>query len=525
MELAIAAGIAYLGYRVSGAQARAPPPSTPAPRRAGQQPPSELLAADRAAAAARWDAAADPRVSGIITPHTNPGTGPLPFFRSAKSQNTNDAVKQTRLELFTGATETDASATGTWQHKAVSGPRFAPAETAARVTSDGRPGNAQLDLGAAAERFRLTPKMNNVLPVQQLRVGPGVGVGAQVAATDGFHPMFRVLPSEDSLGSYRKSQLPGGMVAGKAAVDAREGEALVAKNRAADRFYEQSARPDEPAGAAHLRAQRVLPRLPRDPNTRRAHEHYVGGGAARAGSALGTPGAESRGRDRTAQFPVVNAAAAAGTAGAAGHYTRLTLDAARYDSQQREAAPPGVVNARGAVPAGEAFGAADLPPTQRNLTGGFPLGGGGTRVGGGAARPLDAPGGTLRQTLHGGGAVLAGAAGVPATRQDNDQRQGLEREAKRAGQLTGRLEVGGRMNVLDPGAVNVGARRAGGRDARVASHGAGLPRGAGLADLGQPARRGGSMATPENPWVHDLGLAARQLESNDVALPSFAPAN
>jgi hypothetical protein len=519
MELAIAAGIAYLGYSFSSRHARAPPPRpTPADKGPDHAPPSELLAADRTASAARWDRAADPRVSGIITPNTNPNAGPLPFFRSAKKQNTNDAVKQTRMELFTGMTETDVSQTGTWQHKAVAGPRFAPAESRARVTSDGKAGNAMAD--PDLDRYRLTPKMNNVLPVQQLRVGPGVGVGADVAATDGFHPMFRVLPSEDALGSYRKSQLPGGMVAGGALVDKRASDEHVTKNRDAATFYEQSDRPGQATGAAHLAARRLLPELPRDPSTQRAHEHYVGGGAARRGQAVADPGLGSRGADRTAGFPVINPAAAAGGT-ATGQYAKLTLDGSRYDSQQREATAGGPVNLRGPVPGGAAGFAADLPATQRDMTAAFATGAGGTRIEGGAARPRDAPLATLRD-LASGAPVLAGAAAVPATQFDNADRYAvLDRSAKRGAQNGARVEVAGRMNVLDPGAVNVAVHRAGGVQDRVKSHGAGIGRAA--TDLGQ-ATAAPNKVSPENPWAADLSLAARQLSSNELALPAFAGA-
>lgn len=44
-------------------------------------------------------------------------------------------------------------------------------------------------------RQYITNKMNNVQPLERQRVGPGLGVGADVAATGGFHQYFRALPT------------------------------------------------------------------------------------------------------------------------------------------------------------------------------------------------------------------------------------------------------------------------------------------------------------------------------------------
>lgn len=44
-------------------------------------------------------------------------------------------------------------------------------------------------------RQAVTNKMNNFPPVERLNVGPGLGVGANVAATGGFQQFFRVLPT------------------------------------------------------------------------------------------------------------------------------------------------------------------------------------------------------------------------------------------------------------------------------------------------------------------------------------------
>jgi hypothetical protein len=44
-------------------------------------------------------------------------------------------------------------------------------------------------------RQYVTNKMNNLQPIERRRVGPGLGVGADVPAAGGFHEYFRVLPN------------------------------------------------------------------------------------------------------------------------------------------------------------------------------------------------------------------------------------------------------------------------------------------------------------------------------------------
>jgi hypothetical protein len=44
-------------------------------------------------------------------------------------------------------------------------------------------------------RQYVTNKMNNLQPIERMRVGPGLGVGPDVPAAGGFHQYFRVLPT------------------------------------------------------------------------------------------------------------------------------------------------------------------------------------------------------------------------------------------------------------------------------------------------------------------------------------------
>jgi hypothetical protein len=46
-----------------------------------------------------------------------------------------------------------------------------------------------------SNRQYVTNKMNNLQPIERRRIGPGLGVGADVPAAGGFHQYFRVLPN------------------------------------------------------------------------------------------------------------------------------------------------------------------------------------------------------------------------------------------------------------------------------------------------------------------------------------------
>lgn len=56
-------------------------------------------------------------------------------------------------------------------------------------------------------RQNITNKMNNLPPVERIRVGPGLGVDPNVPATGGFHQFFRVLPN--NINEERLSTLEG----------------------------------------------------------------------------------------------------------------------------------------------------------------------------------------------------------------------------------------------------------------------------------------------------------------------------
>lgn len=198
MELAIIAGLGALGWSFS-AKGAAQPPLTHTPSlvpHANQFPfenqteHAALLAADRRKAqdhvASVWD----------------PEAGKYTQQPYGSSDKTAHVQNQRRMELFTGAEDS-------WNHKCETTGIFKPEEKKVAVNSGGtaRSANPLYDPTELVDRNVFGSKMNNVLPFEQTRVGPGLGVDPSVPSSDGLHSQFRVLPTE-ALNAHRVNQLP-----------------------------------------------------------------------------------------------------------------------------------------------------------------------------------------------------------------------------------------------------------------------------------------------------------------------------
>jgi hypothetical protein len=438
MELLIVGAIGYLGYRMS----RSGKPEDdvddgeidgyPAQAEDAYAPTPALLAADQALKRQRWRAALDPRVSGIITPHTNPETqrGPMPFFgkKAHAVQNSNDAVKQRRLETFTGTNGLEDSESGTWRHKREVPNMFDPKQSAGMVTSGGAIGSAGFDTTAQADRTFVPGKFNNVLPTAQVRVGPGVGVGPDVISTDGFHPMYRRLPNPDELGSYRRNTLPGGVNHGASYVQKAEAAAGVAKNRPDKLEWDMGKRPLEAVGGVAT-GQTARSYIPRPLKNKAVYEEDYRGGVMRSGQALGGGAADAtRTKDRTKFFTQSNVTSA-GTGQAP--YAARTYDDSRMAKLDRDARFPTGMES-GTARARTAPGGTVMPETLRGLT--APVAHGGMQIAGKASRFRDAPKTTLRELDRPVPVINPGTL-VGATAMENAQRAGLGRTSKRGDQL------------------------------------------------------------------------------------------
>lgn len=150
----------------------------------------------------------DPNTVNIVEPSVNNN---LPFFKSERSQNTNDALKDRRLSTFTGVDTMD------FRHKKeVEAPK--PLRSLSNVHGSHR----------IVDKERYQPTMSlkhNDIPFEQVKVGPGIGLKSDEVASGGFHQNVRILPG--NVNGYRKHNFEGRVVTGKAGIDHTESKIKV----------------------------------------------------------------------------------------------------------------------------------------------------------------------------------------------------------------------------------------------------------------------------------------------------------
>jgi hypothetical protein len=135
-------------------------------------------------------------------------TNNVPFFTSEKSQNTNEMVKNRRLETFTGVNNIDYNPkTETISNQPIKGNTNINGIT------------FEPDIARYSD-YMTNAKQNNVTPIEKKYVGPGLGISPNQTASGGFHQRFRVLP--DNVNAYRKNTFGGDIITGKSHIDARE---------------------------------------------------------------------------------------------------------------------------------------------------------------------------------------------------------------------------------------------------------------------------------------------------------------
>lgn len=109
---------------------------------------------------------------------------------------------KTNLSNFTGLDDT-------YLHKREIGPMFSPAEQ--------QTGWVYGTPLFRAEEDRYTVGLNNLkhdqVPVEAIKVGPGLNIDPSIPAAGGFHDFTRILPN--NVNDYKANQLPGQVIAGK----------------------------------------------------------------------------------------------------------------------------------------------------------------------------------------------------------------------------------------------------------------------------------------------------------------------
>lgn len=132
----------------------------------------------------------------------------MPFFRSEKSQNTNDALKDRRLGTFTGVNNIEYRP----KQELDAAP---PVKDLTNIYGT----TFQPDI-QRYQHYMTSGKNHNVSPVEKQYVGPGLGIDPSQVADGGFHSTFRILP--DNVNGYRKNNFGGTVVHGRSAVQGRE---------------------------------------------------------------------------------------------------------------------------------------------------------------------------------------------------------------------------------------------------------------------------------------------------------------
>jgi hypothetical protein len=449
--------------------------------------PTDMVRKYRKKAENRWKQAQVPKESGIITPNMRPSEV-MPFFTSGKTMNTNTDYKQRKMELFTGEMLDGFSTSGTYKHKQESGAMFG-ATPQGVVTSSGTVGNPAGNEELAKARSISTRTQKNILPAEQLRVGPGLGVGPEVAATGGFQQFYRQLPL--NVGAYKKTTLPGRVVPGGTQVGGKgELQQLSAVNHNPGLVMPYEDRPPLATPNGALLAHTQYGNEPRGCAGLRPFESGYEGIAE---SLVQAPQSryldKTRGRMRTNDDDTLPVTNLSGQHMGVGGYVNDPMESVTLESQR------GLIN-RYLSPAG---------PT-------------GVNISAGEVRPTYATETTLRQTYEdvyytGGAASTVGAT----ERLDVMELQPHLRTAKRAGQERAYTPGAGRMNVYEPDTMGgyglIEKVRYDGIDHALVAQA--VPTFGSIATEGKNERFG-TKSTVENPHssARALNLAEEQLSNN-----------
>lgn len=526
MELLIAGGIAAAGWALSsrGVESRKPPPKIAVAQQQShiadpaapstQEKETHLTSQDLVkqyndAAKIRWQAAQVPERTGVIAP----------FFSSVRKQHTNDALKQRRMEIFTGNDPT-------WKSKRESEAIFQP--TPQNITSSGTAGNAPT-YDTTRQSASVSGIQNNVLPFNQIRVGPGVGVDPTVPAADGFHSMYRVMPVDAT--GHRTNTLEGRIVPGAATVTAREIDPrLTMKNP--PRFWTIQRRPLA-KGRAAVTARTHRPKMARYED-RLANDcstacHVVGeqyfGVAGFSGHNVAPGETDRHKNDLRPGLPLTNLKGGDGP----GAFTVASYDKAKFVSQQREMdGGCGMITGYGYAPRAQVQYV--TAPTKRELSScqGY-NGGAGHIVPTGTVQPVDVPQPTLREQLHDQTNGCAAAAPVlTGTRVQCTNKQ-LLKESKRGVHVVNTY-VPGAERTAEYARANLGfslpryvvdhgnlRQKCDASDCRMLSHAQSSAIYWNEAPPGQSSIEG-RQRLPEHNKFQDFAIAKENLRGNDLAI-------
>jgi len=224
------------------------------------------------------------------------------------------------METYTG---TDS----TWKPKRETEQLFRP--TPQDIDSSGRAGNTPNYI-MDQDKFRqsLTNVQNGTFPFQRENVGRGLGVGAETAAADNFHPMLQIIPPDGN--AHKHHEMAGRLATTGAAINQeRPFKPAIRKNRP-PRVYTQERYPMAKGRAAITAPTHrgehtsVLPACHLDT------EHRVGVAYREGGMPIKAQ--MTRTSDRTTGIEPTNLVGP----DAAGAYVAAHFDPAKFESLDRE---------------------------------------------------------------------------------------------------------------------------------------------------------------------------------------------
>jgi len=320
MELAIVTGVALAGWYLNKRDPTPPPPRTleavqipgsreRAPLDMGTGHATREILKYNEGAIKRFTESKFPERTGIIAP----------FYRDVRSQATNDAMKQRRMEAFTGMDTT-------WKPKREQEALFQP--TPQDIDSSGRAGNT-MNYNADLYRQSLTSVQSGTFPFERVNVGRGLGIDANQPAADNFHPMLRIIPPSGDL--HKHHEMAGRVsTTGSTYIQEMPLKPAVAHNRpprvwTQERYPLQKGRATVTGPSHRSEHTSVLPPCHLDT------EHRVGVAYREGG--MPVQGDMTRVDDRTTSIDSTNVTGPR----AAGSYVVAHFDDAKFTSLDREA--------------------------------------------------------------------------------------------------------------------------------------------------------------------------------------------
>jgi hypothetical protein len=466
-----------------------------------------LLEEDLSVYEQKYAESIDPTSTGIIPPKTvlhqqqqqQQGTvdpvmvSAQPYFSSERKQHTSSYLKQTRMELFTGALDEGKSTTGHYRNKMEQKPLFEPGVTRAQITSAGSAGNPMFGGEDRDQRYVTTNTFNNMRPTEQIQVGPGLNVGPDVPATGGFHQFFRVMPK--NVNEYRKHNLKGGVIPGKRPV-AEVPRHVNMKKNAVDREFETPGFTGTKSAAFNAVQSRpeYQPVMKVPPRTL-GDQAYFGGAAGATYGVRAPYGSLNSGRNDNTDRGSRGLLNLTDTDTGLGAYA--TKDVQLRDTDRGQGANTGLTGVRGEAPRMYVKETQrELAPTNRSTMATVLLGGPGGTVPDATIRSVNKQRPTNRETTHG---FRLGGAGRQGTDTVTD-RTSVVRNVDKAKARRDRTNVGWtpgpeRINrgTNDPGTVATKKGSAGYRVSNMSS-----------LDTGSrvlPVYERRNALTPENPRV------------------------